>query len=82
METKATLKVVRARVECVLIYPYDRECNCLFVTMDTSWKLYFKSICTCSAQLSMFHTEKRSRNTLIIIIIKGTIFCSYVPAAA
>ena len=27
------------------------------------------SICTCSAQLSMFHMEKRSRNTLIIIII-------------
>ena len=26
-------------------------------------------ICTCSAQLSMFHMEKRSRNTLIIIII-------------
>ena len=25
--------------------------------------------CTCSAQLSMFHMEKRSRNTLIIIII-------------
>ena len=27
------------------------------------------STCTCSAQLSMFHMEKRSRNTLIIIII-------------
>ena len=26
-------------------------------------------ICTCSAQLSMFHMERRSRNTLIIIII-------------
>ena len=26
-------------------------------------------ICTCSAQLSMFHMEKRSRNMLIIIII-------------
>ena len=26
-------------------------------------------ICTCSAQLNMFHMEKRSRNTLIIIII-------------
>ena len=23
-------------------------------------------ICTCSAQLNMFHTERRSRNTLII----------------
>ena len=30
--------------------------------------LYF-CICTCSAQLSMFHIERRSRNTLIIIII-------------
>ena len=26
-------------------------------------------ICTCSAQLSMFHVERRSRNTLIIFII-------------
>ena len=26
-------------------------------------------ICTCSAQLSMFHMERRSRNTLIIIIV-------------
>ena len=30
--------------------------------------LYF-SICTCSAQLSMFHMERRSRNTLTIIVI-------------
>ena len=30
--------------------------------------LYF-CICTCSVQLSMFHMERRSRNTLIIIII-------------
>ena len=30
--------------------------------------LYF-CICTCSAQLSMFHRERRSRNTLIVIII-------------
>ena len=30
--------------------------------------LYF-CICTCSAQLSMFHMERRSRNTLIIIIV-------------
>ena len=30
--------------------------------------LYF-CICTCSAQLSMFHMERRSRNMFIIIII-------------
>ena len=30
--------------------------------------LYF-CICTCSAQLSMFHMERCPRNTLIIIII-------------
>ena len=30
--------------------------------------VYF-CICTCSAQLSMFHVERRSRNTLSIIII-------------
>ena len=34
--------------------------------------LYFY-ICTCSAQLSMFHMERRSRNTLIIIIIIITV---------
>ena len=31
--------------------------------------LYF-CICTCSAQLIMFHMERRSKNRLIIIIIK------------
>ena len=31
--------------------------------------VFYFCICTCSAQLSMFHMEKRSRNTLIIIII-------------
>ena len=30
--------------------------------------VYF-CICPCSAQLSMFHMERRSRNMLIIIII-------------
>ena len=36
--------------------------------------LYF-CICSCSAQLSMFHVERRSRNTLIVIkfIIRGTV---------
>ena len=29
--------------------------------------VFYFCICTCSAQLSMFHMEKRSRNTLIII---------------
>ena len=38
--------------------------------------LYF-CICTCSAQLSMFHMERRSRNTLIIIII-----CFLLPGVA
>ena len=31
--------------------------------------IFYSCICTCSARLSMFHTEKRSRNTLITIII-------------
>ena len=30
---------------------------------------FYFCICICSAQLSMFHMERRSRNTLIIIII-------------
>ena len=33
-----------------------------------AYVLYF-CICTCSAQLSMFHMERCSRSTLIIIII-------------
>ena len=32
-------------------------------------------IWTCSAQLSRFHMERRSRNTLIIIIIKAYFPC-------
>ena len=40
------------------------------------------SICTCSAQLSMFHMEKHSRNTLIItIIIKNSGFILLCSAA-
>ena len=31
--------------------------------------IWYFCICTCSAQLSMFHTEKRSRNTLIIVVV-------------
>ena len=27
-------------------------------------------ICTCSAQISMYHKERRFRNTLIIVVIK------------
>ena len=30
--------------------------------------LYF-CICTCSAQLTMFHIERRSRNTLIMMMM-------------
>ena len=30
-------------------------------------RFLFFVICTCSAQLSMFHLERRSRNTIIII---------------
>ena len=38
--------------------------------------LYF-SICTCSAQLSMFYMEMRSRNMLIVIIIKNYYYYYY-----
>ena len=34
--------------------------------------VFYFCICACSAQLSMFHMEKRSRNALIIIIIMST----------
>ena len=42
IETKVTLKVVRTPVKRVLIILQDTECNPLFVTIDTSCKLYFK----------------------------------------
>ena len=35
--------------------------------------LYF-CICTSSAQLSMFHMERRSRNTLLLLILTITLF--------
>ena len=37
--------------------------------------LYF-SVCTCSAQLSMFHVERCSRNT-IIIVTRGGLFTTW-----
>ena len=46
--------------------------NLLFLSVLYACVFYF-CICTCSAQLSMFHMEKRSRNMLIIIIIIITI---------
>ena len=41
-------------------------------------------ICTCSAQLSMFHVEKRSRNTLIIKSRKGAsdVLCHRIAVSA
>ena len=43
--------------------------------------LYF-CICTCSAQLSMFHMKGRSRNALIIIIIIVVVITTTTAAAA
>ena len=40
--------------------------------------LYF-CICICSAQLSMFHMERRSRNTLIIICFSGVVRLLILP---
>ena len=47
-----------------------------FLSVLYACVLYF-CICTCSAQLSMFHMEKRFRNTLIIIIIINIIIVSF-----
>ena len=41
--------------------------ECLIIMHVLCFSYFF--ICTCSAQLSMFHMERRSRNTLIVIII-------------
>ena len=46
------------------------EClMCIFVVVVVF------GICTCSTQLSRFHLERRSRNTLIIITIIIIIYC-------
>ena len=49
-----------------------RSPECLFACVLCS------CICPCSAQMSMFHIERRSRNTLIIIIII-TIIINFFP---
>ena len=50
------LKFLRQKSDKIIDHLYDA---CV---------LYF-CICTCSAQLSVFHMERHSRNTLITIII-------------
>ena len=48
------------------MFQHDYLDTCCF---ECACVLYFCIICTCLAQLSMFHIERHSRNTLIIIII-------------
>ena len=50
------------------IFQHDYLDTYCFECLICMYFVYF-CICTCSAQLSMFHMERRSRNTLIIIII-------------
>ena len=54
----------------MLNWMFQHDCfeHLLFLSVLYACVFYF-CICTCSAQLSMFHKEKRSRNTLIIIMI-------------
>ena len=49
-------------VGCLSMIVWTHAVLCVFMHV-----LYF-CICTCSVQVSMFHMERRSRNTLIIII--------------
>ena len=48
--------------------PFILRASCSCFSVLSACVFYF-CICTCSAQLSMFHMEKRSRNTLIIILL-------------
>ena len=43
------------------------EHDCLGTCLKLHTCVLYFCICTCSAQLSVFHTKRRSRNTLIII---------------
>ena len=58
------IKILFFNLHLLLSWMFEHDCldTCCFGV------LYF-CICTCSAQLSMFHMERCSRNTLIIIII-------------
>ena len=65
----------------LLNWMFQHDCldTYCFLSVLYACNFYF-CICTCSAQLSMFHMEKRSRNTLIIIIIKtgvAFVLCMY-----
>ena len=50
------------------MFQHDYLDTCCFECLIYACVLHF-CIHTCSAQLSMFHMERHSRNTLIIIII-------------
>ena len=59
---------------CVFFFYYLVGCLSMIVwTPAVSGVLYacvlYFLICTCPAQLSMFHMKRHSRNTLIIVII-------------
>ena len=47
------------------MFQHDLLDTCCFECLIGTCVLYF-CICTCSAQLSMFHMERCARNTLII----------------
>ena len=60
----------------MLNWMFQHDCLdtcCFWVSYMHAFSFFF--FCTCSAQLSMFHMERRSRNTLIIIIIIIAVIC-------
>ena len=59
-------------VGCLIIFVWT---NAVWGVLDAG-VLYF-CICACSAQLRMFHMVRRSRNTLIIIVIIIIPFCQF-----
>ena len=53
----------------LLNWMFQHDCLDTYCLLSVLYAcVFYFCICTCSAQLSMFHMEKRSRNTLIIII--------------
>ena len=68
-QTQGTIQRLTLKHRQTSISTVDRLFgHLLFLSVLYACVFYF-CICTCSAQLSMFHMEKRSRHTLIIIII-------------
>ena len=57
------------------MFEHNRLHTCCFGCLIIYACVLYFCICLCSAQLSIFHMERRSRNTIIIVIIPEVFVC-------